>query len=180
MDNCSASLCRLIGEAPDRAVVAAIAAVSAAALAAALAGETVFGIVGCTLCVYQRVPYALAAAVAAIAFLGRPPPRGYRFAILLCAALFAIGGAIAFYHVGVQQGWWVEAGVCEAALPDAGALTDLRAALAGPQARPPCDQVDFSVLGLSLAALNVIYSAALAAACVVMARRPRPAVEVER
>lgn len=180
MDERIKSLGRLIGGAPDRAVVAAIAAVSVAALAAAFLSETVFGIASCTLCVYQRVPYALAAAVAAIAFLGRPPPLGYRIAILLCAALFAAGAGIAFYHVGVQQGWWVEPGVCEAPLPDAGALGDLRAALAGPQARPPCDEIDFSVLGLSLAALNCIYSVALAAACVVLARRPRPAVDGDR
>jgi disulfide bond formation protein DsbB len=145
-----------------------VAAASVGALLAAFIAEYVFGIAGCTLCVYQRVPYGLTAALSGVALIARLPPPRLPLIFTACAAVFAIGSVIAIYHVGVQQGLWSEPGVCEAALPDPGAVIDLRSARA---TRPACSEVDWSVMGLSLAALNAMYSAALAAGCVFLAMR---------
>lgn len=145
-----------------------IAVASVGALLTAFIAEYVFDVAGCTLCIYQRVPYGLTAALSGFAMVARLPPPRLRLVITACAALFAIGSLIALYHVGVQQGLLSEPGVCEAALPDPGAVIDLRSARA---TRPACSEIDWSVMGLSLAALNALYSAALAAGCVFLAMR---------
>jgi disulfide bond formation protein DsbB len=82
---------------------------------------------------------------------------------------FTCGCAVAAYHVGVQQGWWAEVGVCEASSSRPLTLTDLRS-LAVARARPACNQVDWSLFGLSLAAFNLIFSAGLAIFFGIMAR----------
>jgi disulfide bond formation protein DsbB len=146
-------------------VLIAIASVSA--LTAALVGEYVFDIVGCTLCLYQRVPYAATTVVAIVAFWASPSPDRRRLVLAACALLFAVGSAIAVYQVGTQQGWWAEPSVCAAPLPSAGSLADLRTARL---TRPACSEIDWSFLGLSLAALNALYSGALALGCLVLMR----------
>jgi disulfide bond formation protein DsbB len=154
---------------PPPAVVAAVVAVaSMAAVAVALAAEHLFGVLGCTLCVYQRLPYVATAALALVGILPRITPARLRLLLAACAIVFAAGSALAFYHAGVQQGWWTEPGVCEGALPSAATIIDLRAATA---TRPACSDVDWSIMGLSLAALNGLYSAVLAAGCAIFAIR---------
>lgn len=150
-----------------RLTPAAIALASAAALVAALLAEYVFDIVGCTLCLYQRIPYAATTFLAVMALMASPSADRRRLLLAVCALLFAAGSAIAIYQVGTQQGWWAEPSVCAADLPTGSALLDLR--LARPS-RPACSEVDWSLFGLSLAALNAIYSGALAAACLIMMR----------
>jgi disulfide bond formation protein DsbB len=142
-----------------------IASASICALAAALVGEHVFAIVGCALCQYQRIPYGATTAIAVIALVLRPSPARRRILFAACATLFAAGCAIALYQSGMQQGWWDQPGVCEAALPNADALIDLRSAR---PARPACKEIDWSLFGLSLATLNALYSGALAAGCAVL------------
>lgn len=130
---------------------------SLAALSAALVAEGVLGIRGCDLCLLQRYPYVVTAALAAIATL-LPRPSMVRLVFAACAAFFALVCGLAVYHAGIQQGWWAEAGLCVGSLP--AAPSDLRALRL--EARPACDEIDWSVLGLSLAALSAIYAAALA------------------
>ena len=152
---------------PLRAAIL-VAAASVGALLIALIAEYVFAVAGCTLCIYQRVPYGLTAALCGFAMVARMPPPRLRLVFTACAALFVIGSAIALYHVGVQQGLWSQPGVCEAALPGPDAIIDLRGARA---TRPACSEVDWSLMGLSLAALNAMYSAVLAAGCGFLAMR---------
>jgi disulfide bond formation protein DsbB len=152
-------------------VLVSIVIASAAALLAAFIAELVFGIAGCALCLYQRAPYGMAAAIAMLVLVGRPSALVLRLALVACAISFAAGGAIAIYHVGVQQSWWIEAGVCEAQAPSVTKFIDLHALLAGGQARPACNVIDWSLFGLSLAAVNFIYSGALSFGCAVMAWR---------
>jgi disulfide bond formation protein DsbB len=144
-------------------VAVAFLAPSLIALATALAAEYVFGVVGCDLCVLERYPYAATAVIAAAACL-RWTPAVLRAAAALCSVLFALGCGLSVYHVGIQQGWWSEIGLCAGALP--ASPIDLRTLTA--QQRPACDQVDWSILGLSLAALNALYAAALAVAAAVL------------
>jgi disulfide bond formation protein DsbB len=148
-------------------MAAAVAIASASALAIALLAEYVFDIVGCTLCLYQRVPYGATTVVAIMAFMAAPSAGRQRLMLMACALLFAAGSVVAVYQVGTQQGWWTEPGVCAAALPSGDTLLDLRSARAS---RPACSDVDWSLFGLSLAALNALYSGALAAACLIAMR----------
>ncbi|MFO1118672.1 MAG: disulfide bond formation protein B [Rhodospirillales bacterium] len=83
---------------PDPArPVLAILLMSLGALAAALTGQYVFGLEPCVLCLWQRLPFALTAVLAAVAL----PPRwaeGRRpHAIGIAALIFAAGPGLAFY-----------------------------------------------------------------------------------
>ena len=136
---------------------------SVGGLASALAGQYVFGFDPCVLCLYQRVPWAAAAAMALVALtagLGRQSG----WPVLACALAFAAGSLLALYHVGVQEHWWASVTGCAGAPVGGVTLDDLRpGALARPL--PPCDRVDFRLLGLSLAGWNAVLSALLATAC---------------
>lgn len=146
-----------------RRLLLAILVISLTALASALAGQYLFGLEPCVLCLYQRVPWAMAALVAALGLGGWV---GWRrlLPIALCATIFAVGGALAFYHVGVEQHWWGSVAGCAG-----GAVTDLTLDDLRPEALAtglrPCDRVDWRLFGLSLAGYNVIASALLSAGC---------------
>jgi disulfide bond formation protein DsbB len=159
-----------------RRMLWAILTVSLGALATAFAGQYLFGLEPCVLCLYERAPWALAALVAAAGLVGWSGRRG-SVPIALCAAIFAAGGALALYHVGVEQHWWGSFAGC-GGLPVSGLTPDdLRPeSLAG--GLKPCDRVDWRLFGLSLAGYNAIASALLSLGCLAglisIRRKPVP------
>jgi len=96
-----------------------------------------------------------------------------RAVVGLAAVAFAIGAAIAFYHVGVERHWWASA-VCGGEAARVGSTRDL---LAGLSTRPEksCDAVDWVFLGLSMATYNAAFSAVMAGLCLIAARRMKAA-----
>jgi disulfide bond formation protein DsbB len=136
-----------------------LALASAAILVAALGLQYLGGLPPCRLCIWQRWPYV---ALIALSLIGwRWQPR----AMLGVAALVLLGGAgLAAYHVGIEQGWWALPAGCVAG-GSAQTVEELRRMLA--EAPPACDQVGFTLLGLTLAGWNVVASLALAAFAVV-------------
>ena len=165
-----------IGAGNPRGMLLAILVISLVALATALAGQYLFNLEPCILCLYERVPWALAALVAAVGLAGWTEKR-YRLPLALCAAIFAAGGALAFYHVGVEQHWWGSFAGC-AGRPVGGlTLDDLRPeSLAG--GLKPCDRVDWRLFGVSLAGYNAVASTLMSLGClaglVAMRRKPAP------
>jgi disulfide bond formation protein DsbB len=143
-----------------RLIAALVFVASAFGLAAAFAGEHVFGLQPCILCLYERVPYAVAAVLAAAAaFL--PMARRWRALLMgLVALVFAVGAALAFYHVGVEEHWWASVAACGGELSAGAEVGDLRQLSAADL--KPCDRVDWRLFGLSLAGYNVVASAILA------------------
>ena len=129
---------------------------SLAALAVALALQFLGGLEPCPLCIEQRYPYlgVIAAAVLGL-WLGRP-----RVFLALAALILLFEIGLAGYHVGIEQGWLALPASC-AALEPATSIEQLRQQLATAPAR--CDQVAFTLLGLSLSAWNGIYALALLA-----------------
>lgn len=133
-----------------------LAVAAAAALAAALGLQFLGGLPPCPFCVYQRYPYLVVIAAGALGlWLGRP-----RLALAIVALALAVDVGLAAYHVGIEQGWFALPEGC-AATGTATTIEDLRRQLEQAPAR--CDQVPFSVAGLSLAAWNGIYAAGLLA-----------------
>jgi disulfide bond formation protein DsbB len=128
-----------------------LAAVTATALLAALALQFIGGYAPCNLCIYERYPYLAAAVAAALgAWWGRPRPA------LVVAALALAGNVVlSGYHVGVEQGWFALPETCAAA-GEALTVEELKAQIL--TAPPRCDQVTFSLLGLSLAAWNGLFA----------------------
>jgi len=147
------------------------ALLSAAILGAALLSQFVGGLQPCVLCLYQRWPYVATIALGLAGFaLARRHPGAARAALGLAGLVFLVGAGIAGFHVGVEQGWWQ--GTAECGAPAGGAMTleALRAqVLAAPVVR--CDEVPWSLFGISMAGYNLLISLAMAAAALLGASR---------
>ncbi|MCA3269147.1 MAG: disulfide bond formation protein B [Thalassospira sp.] len=116
----------------------------------ALVSQYGFGYAPCTLCLWQRVPYA---AVTALALAGLKWPRC--FWLYALALVYAATAALAFFHSGVEYGWWRFESSCTSTGAAAQTLAELEAALnAAPLVR--CDQPPFVVLGLSMAGWHAV------------------------
>ncbi|CUW41035.1 putative disulfide bond formation protein DsbB [Magnetospirillum sp. XM-1] len=137
-----------------RPLALGVAGICLAALALALVAQYGFGLRPCNLCLIQRVPFALAALLGLAAL-----KEGWPAATLLRLAgiALAVNGAIAVYHVGVEQHWWASA-VCSGAQQGAVAVADLLAEMNRP-AEAQCDTPAWSFHGITMAALNVPFSA---------------------
>lgn len=144
-----------------RLTVAAITATSAGALALALIAQFGFALWPCNLCHVQRIPYALALVASLIALTPHVGAQERRAVVLLCAALFLLNAGIAFYHVGVEEKWWLGPSECVGGV-QAFTLDDLATALTQ-TGRTGCDEAAFRFLGISMAGYNVIVCVLLAA-----------------
>ena len=159
----------------SRTVGAAVVAASVAALAAAFFAQYVAGLEPCPLCIYQRYPYGLTIVLGALATAGRWPA----LFVGLAGVVFALGGGIALYHVGVEVGLVEGSAACLGTAGEAAAtVEELRQQLLGTPPAPRCDEVAWSLFGISIAGFNVMYSAALATASLgvaaTLAKRARP------
>lgn len=158
----------------DRAVPLAIFTICAASLGGALFLEHVLGVLPCILCLYQRIPYAVAGALAAFALLPGLSPALRRGLVVLCGLAFLVNMGIAVYHVGVEQHWW--AGTAQCTAPAGGApqtLAELQAALESPPQLARCDEVGWSLFGISLPGYNIVLSLILGAGSLMAAARPQ-------
>jgi len=133
---------------------AGLAAASALALAGAYIAQYGFDLLPCHLCLWQRVPYAIAIMAGLAAWFFNPRPW-----LWLMALLFIGGSAIAFFHAGVEYRWWEGTNACSYDLASL-STEELREAIMKP--KPRCDAVAWSFLGISMAGYNVAYSALLA------------------
>jgi len=108
----------------------------------------------CKLCFYERIPYFLSILLLIkIIFF-----KKYEKISLLILSLVFIGStALAFYHYGIEQGFFNESLVCK--------IEDLSKILSKEQLveqlkqnSVSCKNVSFKILGLSLATINTIFS----------------------
>jgi disulfide bond formation protein DsbB len=150
----------------------AIAVLAAAAPLFARGSEDWFGLAPCTLCLWQRWPYWVAAGLALAAAL---MPRFRRPALILAGVAALASGAIGGFHVGVEQGWWPSPlPGCQAprsAGPGA-SVDDLMRSLA-PAPTKPCDAPTYLIPGLplSMAAMNLLYALGLGGLAIIWAAR---------
>jgi disulfide bond formation protein DsbB len=138
-------------------------------LGAALLSQYWGGLAPCELCLLERWPWWVAIAIAASSWL-----IGNRLALpipaILLAIVFLTGAAIGFYHVGVEQHWFAGPSACTASGAAATSVDALRAQLLGKQP-VMCDEVQWSLFGISLAGWNFLASLAMAGFCAMTARR---------
>ncbi len=167
-----ANLTRMMNRLPiddPRYTAGLLAITSAGVLAAALFFQFVLGYQPCVLCLWQRVPYGAVMAFGIVTLLFRQW-RGLGDALLVASGLALLAGAgIAAYHVGVEQHWWAGTSACGASGRAPQTLEELRAqVLAAPVTR--CDEVAWSLFGISMAGYNVVISLALSAFAFAAAR----------
>ncbi|NQV60015.1 MAG: disulfide bond formation protein B [Alphaproteobacteria bacterium] len=133
------------------------------ALALAFIGQYGFDLQPCVLCIYQRWPFAIATILCLLALTPWLRPAA-PWLLGFAALVLAVNAGIAVYHVGVEQYWWIGSEACVGPRSGAGkaqTLAELRAQImATPITR--CDEVAFSLFGVSMAGYNVLFSAGLA------------------
>ena len=108
----------------------------------------------CKLCFYERVPYFLSIfLILKILFI-----RGYeKITLLILSIVFVFSSVLAFYHFGIEQGFFKESLVCKTeSLSENLSKKELLQQLK--QNSISCKNVSFRILGLSLAAINTIFS----------------------
>ena len=135
-------------------------AAAAAALGTAYTAQLGFGYEPCVLCLYQRVPYAIIAALGVLAIFVTPVAHR-RLIAALAGLVFVVSAGIALYHVGVEQTWWTSAAPCGASGAAVSTTEDFLAAL---QKKPEksCGDIDWTLFGISMATYNAVISALLA------------------
>ena len=108
----------------------------------------------CKLCLYERIPYFLSMLlIIKILFI----KKYEKITLLILFLVFMSSAVLAFYHLGVEQGFFSESLVCTSG--------DLSKALSKEELLQQlklnsisCKDVNFRILGLSLAAINTIFS----------------------
>ena len=137
---------------------------SAVAIGTALTLQHGFGLAPCHLCLHERVPYyAVLAVLPLAALLGR-----WRLGLALAGLLLLGNAGLSAYHVAVEQGWVPLPQGC-VATGEARTLEEMRAMIMA--AAPTCDRVSAAFLGLSLAAWNGLFAAALGLGGLLVAAR---------
>jgi disulfide bond formation protein DsbB len=139
---------------------------SAALLLGALAFQFVGGLAPCTLCVWQRWPHLAAVLIGGVALMA-----GGRVWPLLGALAVLTSAAIAGFHAGVEQGWWAGLASCSAGSISGISTADLLNPAVIVAAPVRCDEIPWSLAGLSMAAWNMVISVGLAAVWIAAARR---------
>ena len=159
---------------PQRLQIALAAAGSAALLLGALAFQHLGGMAPCALCIWQRWPHlaALLIGLLALSLAGRlGGPLGGRLLPLLGALAAATSAGIGLFHVGVEQGWWDGLATCSAGSVAGISAADLMNPAVDVAAVVRCDEIAWSLMGISMAGWNVIASMILAAIWLTAARR---------
>jgi disulfide bond formation protein DsbB len=148
-----------------------VLAASAVVLAGALISQYWGGLAPCELCLMQRWPWAAAIVIALIAVLVRSESLLSWLALVL-TAVFAVGGALAFYHVGVERHWFAGPSACTGAATAADTVEALKARILG-QMPVRCDEPAWSLWGISLAGWNLLASLGMAGSCLAVFCRLR-------
>jgi disulfide bond formation protein DsbB len=145
---------------------------SVAVLAGAWYFQLVVGLVACELCLAERWFWYAAVVISAV-FLGLRRPEVERYAPALFGLLFLGAFCLSAYHVGVEQKWIAGPDACTVSGDHkAKTIEELTAEImAGPTVR--CDDIQWSLFGISLAGWDALLSLAMIGTAVSARRRRR-------
>ena len=132
----------------------------------ALVSQYGFGLHPCEMCYWQRWPHQAAIVLALLALLLRRSDTAMRALTLLAAIAIATSGAIGIFHAGVEYGFWEGITTCATG---AGGPVTLDSIMNAPLIR--CDTAQWTLLGISLAGFNAIFSLGAAAFVLTLLRR---------
>jgi disulfide bond formation protein DsbB len=150
---------------PALTAALAVTAIAAATLAGAWFFQLVLDIRPCPLCLEQRYAYYLAIPLGALTALAvaKDAPRTVLYAGLAILLLAALGNAwLGSYHAGVEWGFWKGPTDCTGPVGNLGSAGNLLERLDTVKVIR-CDEVQWRLLGLSLAGYNVLISLLMAA-----------------
>ena len=108
----------------------------------------------CKLCLYERIPYFLSILLIIKIFFIKIYERE---TLLILSLIFITSTCLAFYHFGIEQGFFKESLACAAGnLSENITKEELLEQLN--QNTISCKDVNFRIFGFSLAAINTIFS----------------------
>ena len=137
-------------------VAAVLFVTSVGVLGAVYASQYWGGLAPCKRCLYQRWPWWIVGGLAVLAKWLAPRARLWRFALGVCGLTLMAGAALAFYHVGIEQHWWLGPESCTSSVTPV-SFEKLKAQiLAAPVVL--CDQISWSLFGISMAVYNAVVS----------------------
>ena len=139
--------------------------VPAALLAGAFGSEYFGHLTPCEMCWWQRYAHFAALPFALLAFL---LPQ-HKWSIALAALAVLASGLIGGFHAGVEYHWWQGLTACSV-MPGAGGGDPLEAIMNAPIIS--CNVPQWTLLGVSLAGFNFLFSVATAFAVFVLLARP--------
>ena len=116
--------------------------------------EYVLGHKPCKLCIYQRYPYFISIFLIFNILIFK---KYIKLSLLGLMLVSLLGSVIAFYHVGIEQGFFDESVVCNVKNFDQNLTKDELFKALG-ENTISCKTVTFRVFGLSLATINTIFS----------------------
>ena len=116
--------------------------------------QYVLGHQPCNLCLIARVPYILSIVIIILSFVFNKYEKIY---LALLSLIFISATLISFYHFGIEQGFIEESLVCDlkslgSNLTAEDILNELK------EKTISCKDVNFRILGISLATINTIIS----------------------
>ena len=137
--------------------------VSASLLISVFAIQYIGQLAPCSLCLTQRWPHGIALALGLLAMMPIIGAPARRFLLIMISIAFATTAGIGAYHAGIEYGWFIGPTTCSGNI-DGNTIDELkRQLLAQPVVR--CDEVTWSLLGISLAGYNFFISSALSIIC---------------
>ena len=108
----------------------------------------------CKLCLYERIPYFLSILLILKIFFIKSYEK---VTLLILSLVFVISSVLAFYHFGIEQGFFDESLTCTA--PELSKVLSKEQILEQlKQNNISCKDVSLRIMGLSLAAINTIFS----------------------
>ena len=111
----------------------------------------------CKLCLYERIPYFLSILLIVKIFFIK---GNEKTTLLILSLVFIISSVLAFYHFGIEQGFFKESLACTAGnLSETLTKEELLKQLS--QNTISCKDVTFRIFDFSLASINTIFSIAL-------------------
>jgi disulfide bond formation protein DsbB len=117
--------------------------------------EYVLGYEACNLCLLGRIPYFFVIMLSLLFFFFK---KFRKIILMLIFISFMFGFLIAFYHFGVEQGFFDESLVCQIkTLTSDTSASELLKQLENNKSKS-CKNVDFKIFGLSLATINLFIS----------------------
>ena len=141
-------------------------AVPAGLLAGAYVSQYGFGLFPCEMCWWQRYAHFAALPFGLLAYAR----RDLRWPVLVAALAVLVSGLIGGFHAGVEYKWWEGFTRCASLVQDTGG-DPLAAIMAAPTIR--CDEAQWTLLGVSLAGFNFLFSTGGALLALALLRKAR-------
>ncbi|MHA6332435.1 disulfide bond formation protein B [Qipengyuania sp. CAU 1752] len=138
-------------------------AVPALLLGGAYISEYVFGLYPCEMCWWQRWAHLAALALALLGSFVAPR----KVWVALAGIAIIIAGLIGGFHAGVEYGWWQGITACGTTAQVGGDALD--AIMNAPLVR--CDIAPWTLLGISLAGWNFLFSSVAGVAVLTLLAR---------